>query len=364
MNGLQWFQVLVSLMVQSTIVFGIAWGMERWTTCAVSKTRIWSACFVSLLLLLGAAVLFPRFEWIHPWSSLGPKKLLAVANSEIILGRCLLVIWLGGAAVMLARWMIQFFQVRNFIAKCPEYSAELQDSLKRQIPADLVSPHDKQLCFKESPQELGPFCYQFHQPLVFLPRTLVEGDAGELEHVLRHELTHLKTQHPMQLFVQKLAQVLFWFHPLVWVSGRRSSLVREFVCDDAASGDSQSTAAYLRTLLRLVESRGGTPGGALMLGRTQSELKVRAQRLVFQVDRPRRASLWAPALVCLTALVVSQMWLPTNPVASRHTVYSPWPNWTATAAHAFGVKLRDFETFDSELQIDELLEIEAERNAN
>lgn len=356
MNTLQWFQVLVSFGLQVTLVIGIAWGVEHWTSCAVAKARIWTACFVSLLLLVAMGLLLPRLEWFHPWSNLGPQELLAVANTELVIGRSLLAIWACGAGVMLARWMMQFASVRGFIASCPEYPAEVQQWLKSQIPADLAVPRDEQLSFRESPQKLGPFCYQFHQPLIFLPMTLVSGDSTELQHVLRHELTHLTTQHPMQLFAQKLAQVVLWFHPLMWMCGRRSSLVREFVCDDAASGDAQSTASYLRTLLRLVESRTSSPGGALMLGRGQSELKLRARRLALDGNRSKAASVRAPVLVCVVALVVSQMWLPTNPLASRHATYSPWPNWTATVAHAFGVTLRDFEVFDADLEIDELLE--------
>lgn len=356
MNGLQWFQVLTSFAVQATLIIGIAWGVERWTRCAVAKARVWTACFVSLLLLLAMGVLLPRLEWLHPWSAIGPEKLLAVASTELVLGKCMLAIWCGGAAVMVARWAIQFLGVRAFIFKCPEYPAEVQERLRSQIPADTSAPHGDQLCFRESPQELGPFCYQFHQPLVFLPRTLVQGDKTELEHVLRHELTHLQTQHPMQLFVQKLTQVVLWFHPLVWMSGRRSSLVREFICDDAASGDAQSTASYLRTLLRLVEARSTSPGGALMLGRSQSELKLRARRLVFDLERPRKGSFWSPAVVCTASLLLSQLWLPTNPLASRHASHSPWPVWTATVAHEFGVNLRDFEVFDADLQIYELMD--------
>ncbi|TWT76156.1 BlaR1 peptidase M56 [Posidoniimonas polymericola] len=356
MNSLQWLQVLLSLSLQATLVIGVAWGMERWTDAAVTKSRVWNACFVSLLLLLAMGVLLPRLEWIHPWSGLGPKGLLAVANTEFVLGASLLAVWVGGVGVMIVRWCMQFFAVRSFLSRCPPYPEAVQEQLRRRVPAELLTPLIDELCYRESPQDLGPFCYQFHRPLVFLPRTLVEGDPVELEHVLRHELTHLKTQHPMQLFLQKAAQVFFWFHPLVWVSGRRSSLVREFVCDDAASGDAQSTALYLRTLLRLVENRSAPPEGSLMFWRSQSELRLRARRLAFAVDRPTSAGRLGPVLVCAAALAVSQLWLPTNPLASHYASYSPWPSWTATVAHSFGVRLRDFESYDTAVQLEELLE--------
>ncbi len=92
-----------------------------------------------------------------------------------------------------------------------------------------------------------------------------------------------------------------------------------------------------------------------MFGRSQSELKLRARRLVIALERPKKGNTWAPAAVCAAALLLSQIWLPTNPLASRHSTYSPWPNWTATVAYSFGVTLRDFEVFDAELEIDELM---------
>ncbi len=97
-----------------------------------------------------------------------------------------------------------------------------------------------------------------------------------------------------------------------------------------------------------------------MFGRSQSELKVRARRLAFELERPKKGNLWAPAVVCVAALVLSQFWLPTNPLASRHAIRSPWPNWTASFAHAFGVTLRDFEVFDAELEIGELIEAQGD----
>lgn len=359
MNGLQWFQVMISFAVQATLVLSIAWAVERRTACATAKARVWTACYLSVLLLLAMGVLLPRLDWLQPWAAVGPRQLLAVAQLEYSLGRALLAIWALGAGVMVVRWGMQFLSVQAFIASCPEYPAEVQRRLKHVIPADYLSfPRVERLSFRESPRELGPFCYQFHQPLVFLPTTLVEGDLTELEHVLRHELTHLRTQHPMQLFLQRLTHVVLWFHPFAWTCGRRSSLVREFVCDDAASGDRQSTASYLRTLLRLVENGSGTAGGTLLLGRSQSELKVRARRLAFEVDRRQSTGLLAIGVVCGMALAFSQLWLPTNPLASRRAIFSPWPSWTATIAHGFGVNLRDYETFDADLQLDELLEIQ------
>lgn len=354
MNGLQWFQVLVSLIGQTSVITGLAWYIEKRTPSAMAKARVWNACFISLLWLLCAAILLPRLEWLYPWSGMGPQALLAVATTEQTLGICLLAIWGCGCGFMALRSAMQFVQVRMFIAKCPPYPVEVQRRLRAQIPVEISGPCQERILFRQSPCEFGPFCYQFHQPLIFLPASLLDGDSIVLEHVLRHEITHLQTQHPMYLFLEKLTQVVLWCQPLVWIGGRRSSLVREFVCDDAACGAGARTASYLRTVLRLVESRTRSPVPSLMFGRSQSELALRARRLASGENRSTNTRASGPGIVLGVAIILSQIWLPTNPLASRYAMYSPWPHWSATVAHAFGFRLRDFEAFDADLQVDEL----------
>ncbi len=364
MNALQWFQFLLSYLLQATLVIALAWLLEHRTRAAVTKTRIWAGCFVSLLGLLAAGLLLPHLEWLHPWSRLGPSELLSAANAEFVLGRGLLAIWLLGCCVMLVRWGIRFLDLRRLIWSCPELSPADTHRLSGMVESGRLRPGGMPVVFRLSPEEFGPFCYQFHQPIIFLPQSLLAGDPTELGHVLDHELTHLETRHPMQLFAQQLVQVVLWFHPLVGVSGRRASLVREFVCDDAASGDGASTASYLRTLLHIVEHRAKPQGSVMPIGRSPSELKRRAKRLVAAVSRP--APRWGLAPVAgllVAAALASQVWLPTNPLASPTTRTSPWPSWSAAALHAFDVNVRDFERFDARLQLHELLEDEDVRHA-
>jgi beta-lactamase regulating signal transducer with metallopeptidase domain len=361
MSSLQWLQFTLSYALQATFVLCMAWALERWSQASETKTRVWTGCFVSLLGLLTAGLLLPRLHWVQPWSQLSPKSLLTVTTVQDVLGRSLMAVWILGSSIMLARWVFQFWSVRRFIHSCPKIDLKDQKKLETLVKGDLLKPGNRTVEFRASPEDLGPFCYQFHQPIVFLPPSLIHGYQGELQHVLLHELTHLETQHPVQLFAQKLVQVVLWFHPLVWMSAQRANLVREFVCDDAATCDRTSTASYLRTLLHFVEHRSAPQSSTLAIGRTSSELKLRARRLLTQTGYI--GSRWKSAScvgVLITALIVSQAWLPTNPLASPRAMYSPWPSWSAAALHTFGLEVRDFETFEPGLQMHELLESSAD----
>jgi beta-lactamase regulating signal transducer with metallopeptidase domain len=299
-------------------------------------------------------------QWIHPWSQFGPSELLTIASTEHVLGVSLLATWLLGAGVMLTRWMFRFFQWQHFIRTCPEVADVLVLQWQRLAKPELFCTKGRPVVFRISPEELGPLCYQFHQPIVFLPRSLIEGDATELRHVLHHELAHLQTQHPLQLFAQQVAQVVLWFHPLVWISGRRASLVREFVCDDTASEQGASTASYLRTLLHIVENRSQRQNCTLSLGRSSGELKLRARRMVsISAGSAAEWRILPTASLIVAVALASQVWLPTNPFTSPTTLYSAWPRWSAATLHTLNLSARDFEPFEGRLRWHELREEQA-----
>ncbi len=357
MNAFQWFELLVSLGLQVSLVIGVAWILERWTCAARTKTRIWTACAVSLLGLVAAGLLLPRLRWCDPWSQLGPRQLMLVVDAQHVIGSSLAVIWMFGIGVMLTRWSLRALGMRRFLATCPRLNDHEERTVRAVAGAESLRLGPREVEFRICPPTLGPFCYQLHQPIVCLPRSLVEGDAAELRHVLQHELAHLQTRHPLQLFGHQLTQAVLWFHPLVWISSRRASLAREFVCDDAATADGRSTASYLRTLLRIVELQSLSASGTMSIGQSPSELRLRAGRLVTQDHRAvPRSSGWSIAGVFAVAILASQMWLPTDPLASPNERFSPWPNWSAAVLHTLDLSVRDFEPFDGKLRVHELWE--------
>jgi hypothetical protein len=92
---------------------------------------------------------------------------------------------------------------------------------------------------------------------------------------------------------------------------------------------------------------------AITFGRMPSEIVLRARRLVnLATDtqcRRRRTHLGRRLaigiLFGLTALI-SLVWIPSDPLASPRSIWSPWPHWSAKAAHCFGCNLRDYEQYD------------------
>lgn len=355
MNSLEWLQFMLSYALQVSLVIGVAWGLDRWTMPSRSKARIWTVCYVSILVLLFIGVVLPRMQWLHPWSTLQPKQLLLVATTEDALGRILLAIWVLGVGVVLTRWIVHFFMLQHILRSCPRVPAEDYHMICRLLSTRHINR--RKVEYLVCPEEFGPFCYQFHRPIVCLPASLVAGDADALKHVVRHELAHLETQHPLQLFFQKFVQAVLWFHPLVWISAHRAALVREFVCDDASTGEDGSTASYLRALVKVIEARTAHKTNTLSIVRSRRELTARTRRLVAGVNQtPLGTGLRPVTALLLVAGLCTQLWLPTNPLASTHARWSPWPTWSAATLHAFNISARDYERFDRDNQFHEWLE--------
>lgn len=136
------------------------------------------------------------------------------------------------------------------------------------------------------------------RPTLFLPLDgFVPGEASggaadrDLEHVLLHELAHLRRRDPLRATASLVVQGLYCFHPVVWVAASRLALAREVSADRLAAAWSRHDAVdYGRTLLRFAAMR-QAPG--LAFGRA-STIARRVQALV---DGPQRSARSAAVVV-------------------------------------------------------------------
>jgi len=356
MNSLQLLQFILSFAVQATLITLATCAIERRCESARTKAQVWTCYYLCILAVFAAGLLLPKANLASPWLRLSGREILRAVTFQETAAAFLLATWFTGLFVFAVRWLIAFALVHRFLRRCPRVGESEKLRFHNAVSAKLLKLEGRDIEFRISPEVFGPFCYQFHTPVVFLPQSVVIGDPEELKQVLQHELTHLQTRHPLQLFVQRIVQTLLWFIPTVWMAGRRASLAREFVCDDAAVGRSASTVSYLKTLLRFAQGQNEYSRTILTMARSTSELKVRAQRLATRRSSNKgRRSVWAQCFVVLISLGVSQLWLPTNPLDSPKAYYSPWPTWSAAVLHTFDISARDFDKFDARLQVHDLM---------
>ncbi len=357
MSSPQWLQILSSLFVQTSIVIALAWFIDSKTTDSRSRVNLWNVSFISLLMLIFAALVLPRLQLINPWSQVAPNVVVDVVLTEHAVGVTMVAVWFLGTVAVLARWILNHIRFHRLISQCKPISQEQASQINELVDHQNLIVCGRRISFLCGPEDWGPFCYQLHQPLVVLPESVLEGEPVDLKNVLVHELTHLRSRHPMQLFIQRIVQALLWFQPLVWRSGKRFAIAREFECDDMASGNPQATISYLKTLIKVVENRPPLHSGTMPINRNRSQLRERAQRLANRVPTDTQTG-WPIGVVAIAivAVTTSQLWLPINPLASPRSQWSAWPTWTAAALHELNMPVRDFELFDSRTQLHELMD--------
>ncbi len=350
----------MSYSLQVLVVVGACKWLERSLVKTADRCALWSAGFLCILFLCGTALVLPRLHLIQPWAQLEPHALLTVAAAQDFVGRLFLAVWCLGMSVLLLRWIVRGQYLRS---KLKSYERLPDQEVKKLLDQVDIGAANRPLPVVLISEEIhGPFCWQLHYPTIVLPRFLLEGSDDDLRHVLLHELEHLTTNHPFQLFWQHLAQVICWFHPAVWNAASRASLLREFTCDEVAANNGVDSAAYLRTLLRIVERCERTRNASTMaFGRSPSEIVLRARRLIditkgaeSESSRFLLGKRAAGATLFALTLLISLVWIPMDPLASSRSMWSPWPHWTAKAAHCFNYNLRDYEHFDRRSQLFEV----------
>lgn len=364
MDATQGLEVASSLFIQVGIVVVATFALQRWLNDARAGCRLWTICFVGIIGLVAAGVFLPHRRIFDFPITGSAETMLRIIHWQRGLATSLLTIWVVGVVFLVFQRLWLCWQLSRFLQnQCDELDVE---TWRDRFNLDFA-PRTRVLA---SDKIHGPFCWQFHRPTIVLPQSLLNEDEVTLRHVLLHEVSHLRTRHPMQHFLQGVCSTVFWFHPAMWVAAGGADITREFLCDEVAATASGKISAYLRTLAKVAEccdnrARRDAPCGTLAFGNRKSALLLRSDHLV-ELARttrrvhPARVAAATVGLACMVAFA-QQIWLPTNAMASSRSRWSPWPTWSANVCHdTLGISVRDYESFEARSQIHEWM-IKSER---
>jgi hypothetical protein len=360
----QFIETVVSLTIQSALLVAVAYGACAHARPMLVRCRLWTACYVLLLLLAASGFLLPHFRPLPAGAFLNLTSLAAVGHWESRVGQWLFSAWLAGAAISLLLLIVGLYATQRRLNRCREVT---RDELH-------VHPHDGDpmpdvpgnVRFVCGDSIEAPCCWHLHVPTIALPPWYFELSAQHREFILRHELEHLRLGHFLQLVLERMVTTLFWFHPAVLWGARQAALAREFACDEAVAADRTQIVEYLRALLIVSEqsARVAVRPSLLRFAGEASILMRRTWRLTQVAQQPQerlsagcsRGS-WRPLLRLYGAgVLVGAVWCPANVLSSPRANWSPWPRWTAVVLHDLGISVRDHEVYDRRTRVHEIRE--------
>ena len=248
---------------------------ERVVTTTVPSPRAYSVA-------QAPAVVAPAPSFAPP-----PIAPVTVSAAPVRLTRSggVLMLWLAGM-FLAAAWVGQRSrEAARWAARSHEAPPELKALLaecRRELGVRQA------VAVRVHTDRVGPAVCGVWHPVIVIPALLTRPmDRARMRAVLLHELAHVRRRDVWWHGAQTLAQIAYFYHPAVWLAGRRIHRARELAADETAmvalgpaAGD--YPAILVQVARAMIRPRGAALGmvGILESGRSLTE------RVRYLLDRP------------------------------------------------------------------------------
>jgi uncharacterized protein (TIGR03435 family) len=292
---------LMTHLLQSTAFVGVAWLLTLALSRYPARVRFWVWMSTSIKFLfpfalltgLGARWASPRpvhtvfytlIEEFNPSVAKAQRPALgAVTSTHSLQGNSSVVwtlaaVWACGSLLMLLRWATQWRSAHRIVNdgepldQGPEIVAlrngEAEAQIRRPIPIVVTS------------KAVEPGVFGIVRPVLLWPSGLSEQlDDVHIGAIVAHELEHVRRRDNLSSAVHRIAQALFWFHPLVyWISSRMSE-ERERACDESVIARKTRPETYAESILKVCAFCLESPLPCVA-GASGSDLKKRVLRIM------------------------------------------------------------------------------------
>jgi beta-lactamase regulating signal transducer with metallopeptidase domain len=136
----------------------------------------------------------------------------------------------------------------------------------------------------------APMSLGFLNPAILIPRALLDTlSDSELEHIVLHELAHLRRRDDWTNLAQKLIEAILPIQPAVYWIGHRMSIEREMACDDWVVATTGTAKPYAASLTKVAELSQWEHEGVLAVGATGNRSQL-FSRVHHMLDKTRNAA--------------------------------------------------------------------------
>ncbi|NIR50212.1 M56 family metallopeptidase [candidate division KSB1 bacterium] len=165
----------------------------------------------------------------------------------------LFLTWLAGASVFAVLFLRRYVYYRRMIRKSEAVTdAEIGDIVDSWSHRFEIK---RKIKIVTSDGCLSPFTLGIFKPVIYMPKVMFEkSDSATVESVIAHELAHVKHWDDLWVKIQNLVQLVYFYHPVVWLLNSQLNEVRERICDELVLSDGTiSPKAYGSSMLSVLK---------------------------------------------------------------------------------------------------------------
>ena len=160
-------------------------------------------------------------------------------ENQILFSALFMLVWTAVVCFLLLRFIRSQWITHRFILRAkqgPPVDFPFDfDALKKRI--DLR--RDIQVASSDSVST--PFVWGVFRPHLIVPHDFSSNfSEKQMRWIVLHELAHIKRHDALMSSLQKLAQIVYFFHPAVWITNGTINRYKEYICDDIAMAASQT----------------------------------------------------------------------------------------------------------------------------
>ncbi len=176
---------------------------------------------------------------------------------------------------MITGWAYLHHQTHeNIFRPSPQAMENFRNLCTRSGVKKMVSLMES--CKARVPEVIGHF-----RPLVIVPVGFFANIPFEqAEAIIAHELAHIRRNDYLFNILQSVIEVLFFYHPAVYLISARIRNERENCCDDLALACCPGNVTYAKALARMAEFRIGSRYPAVALTGRKKNLLQRIKRIL------------------------------------------------------------------------------------
>ena len=232
------------------------------------------------------------------------------------------LLWIVGMAALLAYAVIGYVRVKRTVATA-------------------VLLHENMY---QSENVTSPFVLGIFKPNIYLPFHMSEGDR---EHVIAHELAHIRRKDHLWKPLGFFLLTLHWFNPLLWIGYVLFCRDIELACDEKVIKDldRNARADYSQALLSCSAKRRRIAACPLAFGEVDVKHRVKS---VLHYKKP---AFWILLVAVVAGIVLSVCFL-TDPVKPTPNLGETDPGQLSDAAIALMEQYPEFFGLDASAGLD------------